>query len=64
MENLNGYKTVIFFGISLLIAVANLFGFGEFSLSGEQKDIIFVVVSALGLVLRYYSKGKIFEGVG
>jgi hypothetical protein len=62
METLKGYKTVIFFGLALLVAVANLLGFAEFQLSGEQSEVIAVVVPLVGLILRYLTNSPIFKG--
>jgi len=62
MENLKGYKTVIFFGLALLVAVANLLGFAEFQLSADQSEVIAVVVPLVGLILRYLTNSPIFKG--
>lgn len=61
METLKGYKTVIFFGLALLVAVANLLGFAEFQLSAEQSEWIAVIVSFVGLLLRAYTDSPIFK---
>ena len=55
-----GYKTVTFFGLALLVGVANLLGFGDFAMSAEQSEIFAVVVPLIGLVLRYVTKSQIF----
>jgi len=62
MKKLDGYKTVVFFVLSLLVALANLFGFADFRLSSEQNELLLVAVSVGGLLLRYLTKGKIFKG--
>jgi len=61
MENLKGYKTVVFFVLALLVAVANMLGFGEFELSASQAEWMAVVVPLIGLVLRYFSDTAIFK---
>ena len=61
MEKLKGYKTVIFFGLALLVAVANLLGFAEFQLSAEQSEWVAVIVSLVGLLLRAYTDSPIFK---
>ena len=61
METLKGYKTVIFFGLALLVAVANLLGFAEFQLSAEQSEWVAVIVSFVGLLLRAYTDSPIFK---
>lgn len=61
MDALKGYKTVGFFVLVLLVAVANLFGFGDFTLTEEQQDIFNVVVPLAGLVLRYLTETPIFK---
>jgi hypothetical protein len=61
LEKIEGYKTVVFFGLTLLITLANVFGFADFQVSEEQHEIILVVVSIAGLVLRYLTKSEIFQ---
>ena len=61
MEQLKGYKSVIFFGLALVVAVANLLGFGEFQLSAEQAEWMAVVVPLIGLVLRALTDSPIFK---
>ena len=61
MDVLKGYKTVIFFGLAFVIAVANLLGFGSFQLSKDQLEIINLVVPVIGLVLRYVTTSEIFK---
>lgn len=61
MEKLEGYKTVVFFALALLIAVANMFGFGDFQMSADQEEIALVVVSVVGLILRFVTKSAVFS---
>ena len=61
MDILKGYKSVVFFGLMLVIAVANLLGFGDFSLSPEQSEWFAVVVPLIGLVLRAMTNSPIFK---
>lgn len=61
MEKFEGYKTVVFFGLTLLIAVAQLLGFADFQVTEDQHEIILVVVSVVGLVLRYATKSEVFK---
>lgn len=61
IEKLEGYKTIIFFAVSLLVALANLLGFGDFELTADQQEIILVVVSVAGLLLRYFTKTEVFK---
>lgn len=49
-------KTVVFFFLTLLVSVAGLFGFAEFSPSPEQASIIGIVVSVVGIALRFLTK--------
>ncbi len=55
-----GYKTVVFFVLVLLIEAANLLGFGDFHLGADQQEIIGVVVPLIGLVLRYITTKPVF----
>lgn len=61
METLKGYKTIIFFGVAFILAVANLLGFADFQLSAEQSEVIAVVVPLIGLILRYLTTSPVFE---
>lgn len=45
-------KTLWFNALVLLVAVAGVFGFGEFKPSSEMIEIISVVVAAINIVLR------------
>lgn len=64
MSTFEGYKTVAFFVLVLLVEVANLLGFGDFILTAEQQNIISVVVPLIGLILRYVTKTPIFKSKG
>jgi hypothetical protein len=58
---LKGYKSVIFFGLVLGVALANLFGFGDFQMSADQTKLFEVIVPVVGLVLRYFTDSAIFK---
>ena len=45
-------KTIIFFALSLVVAVAGLFGFGSFEPSVLQAEIFGVVMAVAGIILR------------
>ena len=49
-------KTVWFFALYLLVAVASLFGFGGFQPTPEMQEIVAVIVAVVGLVLRFLTK--------
>ena len=59
-----GYKTVVFFVLVLLVAVANMFGFGDFELSQDQLELFNVLVAVVGLALRYFTNTEIFKAKG
>jgi len=61
MDKIKGWKTVSFFVLVLLVAVANLFGFADFKLAADQQDIFNVVVPLVGLFLRYLTDSAIFK---
>ena len=63
-EKLEGYKTVIFFALALLVGIANLLGFAEFQLSPEQQEWLGVILPLVGLLLRAVTKAPIFKGSG
>uniref|UniRef100_A0A6M3ITZ7 Holin n=1 Tax=viral metagenome TaxID=1070528 RepID=A0A6M3ITZ7_9ZZZZ len=52
-------KTLIFFGLTLLVSVAGAFGFADFQVNTEQAEIIGIVVSVVGIVLRFLTKQPI-----
>jgi len=62
MEQLKGYKTIAFFVLVLVIAVANLIGFADFKLSAEQQELFNVLVPLIGLGLRYITTSPVFKG--
>lgn len=61
MEQFKGYKSVVFFVLALLIALANMFGFAEFEFTAEQAEWFAVIVPLAGLLLRAISDSKIFQ---
>lgn len=61
MDILKGYKSVVFFGLALVIAVANLLGFGDFQLSPDQSEWFAVIVPLNGLLLRALTNSPIFK---
>lgn len=61
IEKLKGYKTVIFFALALVVAIANLLGFAEFELSPDQAEWIAVIVPLVGLVLRALTDSPVFK---
>jgi len=60
MKQLEGYKTVIIFTLVLLNGVANLFGWG-LELPAPLADKVEIILAALALVLRYFTKTAIFS---
>ena len=58
---MKGYKSIAFFGLALVIAAANLFGFGGFEMSASQQEIFSIVVPLIGLALRYITTSEIFK---
>jgi len=61
LETLKGYKSVIFFGLALVVAVAQMFGFGEFEMSAEQLEWFGVIVPLIGLILRAVTNSPMFR---
>ncbi len=59
---MKGYKSVVFFGLILIVAVANFFGFADFQLSADQQELFNVLVPLIGLVLRYITTSPVFKG--
>ena len=59
--NLKGYKTVIFFVLALLVAVANLLGFADFHMTQAQMEWYAVALPLIGLVLRKLTDSAIFK---
>ena len=54
---LEGYKTYAFFGLMLVVWLANQFGFSGFELNAEQKEVFDLVILLGGFVLRKLTKG-------
>lgn len=61
MDSIKGYKTVGFFVLAFLIALANLVGFAGFELSAEQSEWIGLVVPLVGLILRTITDSPVFK---
>lgn len=68
MEKLNGYKTIIFFALVILLKVAGWFGFGDFHASADQQEVLnwldangVLIVSIAGIVLRFITTSPIFN---
>lgn len=59
--NSKGYKSVVFFVLILVVAVANFYGFADFKMNAEQLEIFSVFVPLIGLVLRYLTTSEIFK---
>jgi len=58
MKKFYASKSFWFFVLSIVVAVAGLFGFADFQPSADQATIIALVVSVGGLILRFLtSKG-------
>ena len=58
MKKLWQSKTIIFFVLFLLVNVAGLFGYADYSPSGQEAEIAGIIVAIVGVVLRLYtSKG-------
>ena len=49
-------KTIIFFALYAAVNVAGLFGFMEWTPSGEQAEIVGVLVSAIAVALRFVTR--------
>lgn len=58
---LKGYRTIIFFGLLLVIAVANFFGFADFQMPAELQSWYTVLVPLFGLILRKLTKTEVFK---
>ncbi len=61
LNKVEGYKTIAFFGLTLLVSIASMFGFVEYAPSGNEAEIIGVVLSVVGIALRYATSKKIFN---
>ena len=49
-------KTLWFFALYLLVAVAGVFGFAGFQPTADQSEIIGIVVAVVGIILRLLTK--------
>ena len=58
---MEGYKTVLFFALALLVWLANQFGFGDWQMSPELANWFEAAVIVGGLILRYFTKSAIFK---
>jgi hypothetical protein len=58
---MEGYRTIVFFVLALLVGVANVFGFADFQMSADQAEWFAVVVPLAGLLLRFITKKPIFN---
>lgn len=54
MEQIKKYSPQTFFVLTLLVALASLFGFADYQLSANQNEIILVVVSVVGLLVKQF----------
>jgi len=45
-------KTLYFFALTLVVAVAGAFGFAGYQPDAQQQEIISIVVSVVGIILR------------
>ena len=61
MSFLKGKKTVIFFVLTLLVAIASMFGYVDYQPSGEEAEVIAVVLSLVGLGLRLITNTAPFQ---
>lgn len=61
MEQLKGSRTVLFFVLALVLAVANLLGFADFKMSAEQQELFNVLVPLIGLGLRFITNSPVFS---
>lgn len=61
MEKFKGYRSVVFFTLALILALANMFGFAEFEFTSEQAEWFAVIVPLAGVLLRYISNTPIFQ---
>ena len=68
IEKLNGYKTLIFFGVALLVKLAGLIGFGDYQASGSEKDVLdFITANQAwilivgGIAFRFLTTSPVFN---
>lgn len=57
----DGWKTVTFFALTALVAIAGLFGFYEWQPTGDQAELLALLLSIAGFVFRWFTKTKIFN---
>ena len=56
-----GKKTAIFFVLTLIVALAQIFGFADYQPTGDEAALIGALVSIAGITLRYFTKTPIFK---
>ena len=56
MEKFKGYRTYSFFGLLLVIAVANFFGFVDWKPDADMQEVIDLAIPVIGLILRKITK--------
>ncbi len=61
LEKIDGYKTIAFFTLTLLVAIAKMFGFIDYTPNGNEAEIISIVLSIVGIALRYVTNKPIFN---
>lgn len=57
----DGWKTIIFFSLTALVSIAGLFGFYEWQPTGEQAELLTLIISVVGFVLRLVTKTRAFN---
>ncbi len=58
MKKVRESKTIIFFGLLVVVSIANLLGFAEFVPSSQQDELFRLILGIAGVVLRFLtSKG-------
>lgn len=55
-DTLKGKKTGLFFGLTLLLGLANMAGFSNWQPTVEQTEAIAIILSAAGLLFRYLTR--------
>jgi len=59
---MTGYRTMIFFGLALVVAVAGLFGFAGYEgLPAEWQNWYNVLLPLFAMIFRYVTKTPIFK---
>ena len=59
---MKGYRTTVFFALTLILGVANLYGFADFQLPPELLAWVGPILSIVGLILRAVTSTSIFNG--